>query len=668
MAVYTVEVRSDSVYTTVGAGITGIVSSGLTGADTGMVIVYSGSYASETPTVNNPSGLIVLVGHSGAFVSGLYSVHSGTLQLDGLNSYFVTSTGSGDLTLKNAYCTDVIVQQGNTAAFEKMQLWGAISASGCEYVYLNNSSASGTSSTIFVSGATQVDVVSGIYSNGAAKFTFSMCSGVLLDWCYGYGYTGIPINILECEDFELNHCSFLRTDASSYILFASGNATKATSGNVNYSILASSGVFPVSGYGTVTMLAASSCFTNYAALDGSMQYDIISGTYMTRDPLFTNITTGDLRISANSPCACNADYLAGAAEASGQITKTLLNKEAIKFYIRNYETYADPQPSGIHIVQGGKAVYFPSATDLENVMDVVIYTQYTVDGDVTTVQALSDDRDTEHPFPRDYKLLPRKKFNTNEIEYYVLPYTILPLEDLIVTLSDEVAEMTVSGIYRRYGFTRDHAITSDGTPFYWIGEKTNQYLYRYSAVDNQKLDTYMLYPTGMYGTVKLSDVEYVAKSRYSAVVKTSKVYDKDHYSTRLINVPNAEGFFPFISTERDRNKELRAVVEYRDWLYLLTRNTTTEGGVTSFNTDLNIYSKYDRFPFEEPLMVISGIPNIIGENASDMTVDDEGNLYISSSGQIAKYAQKYDYALVSRTPGTVKTTLTFREHYDGVNL
>lgn len=123
----------------------------------------------------------------------------------------------------------------------------------------------------------------------------------------------------------------------------------------------------------------------------------------------------------------------------------------------------------------------------------------------------------------------------------------------------------------------------------------------------------------------------------------------------------------FINYEPDKRKQLRAIMDYRDWIYILVKVKLGDEDTTSYITNLEIYNKFERFPFQTPASILSGVPGLAGD-PSDMSIDDDGNIYIASSGQITRYKQLYDYALITRTTGTMKTNITLREKYDGLRV
>ena len=131
---------------------------------------------------------------------------------------------------------------------------------------------------------------------------------------------------------------------------------------------------------------------------------------------------------------------------------------------------------------------------------------------------------------------------------------------------------------------------------------------------------------------------------------------------------SSDPYFKFIPTQMDKNKTVAGLLDFKDWIYVLVKVSNVDEGIVSRSCEIQIYNKYNRYPFETPISVISGVPDVAEYEPTDLTVDDEGNLYIASSGQISKYVQRYDYAHVERAPGTMKTTLTFREFYPGVDL
>lgn len=605
-------------YYTLGEGISGVLSSGITSDDMGVVNIFSGVY-NESPEINSPSGDFYIVGNNNVQIDGMILTNSGDFKCENVGVTTFTSTGSGNIDFIHGSVTDFNVYNSPSVSIQESVVTSGFYSVGSDYVQFITVDSSGTLSA---SGGYTLSILSGNYPSAVFNVT-DYVSGVIFDHSRG---VNTIINMVDSSGFILNHTSFASINGSG-ILFAENS-----SGVIEYSILAASGAEPVSGVSS-SITATGTCVFDYA--NPAESHPSVGGQYINRDPIFVNIGSGDLRINANSPCASSADYLENALNIDGDIINTTLDQNAIKFYVEG-EEYLAKRPSGVYIVQDGKSVYFAAEGRLDNNMDVLVHNQFNIAGEVEGQQSLSSDKDVTHPYPADYKIIERKNYATNQTESYVQPYTILSLHDMLMTIDDEVADVVVSGFFFNRGFSREHSPEADGTSRYWIAEGTNNILRKYSANDDTLIDKYILFPYNPSGSFK-----------------TVKV---------------GENFHPLIQTKLDPNKDVRAILDYKDWLYVLVKERSETEDTVSYATNLHVFNKFERFPFVDPVSIVSGVPSIIDNNATDMTIDDEGSLYISSSGQINKYVQKFDYALVTRQRGTTKTNITFRELYESVDL
>lgn len=508
MALITLEIdKIRGPITTVATGISNLLASGINHDDIGILNVYSGSYI-ESVSINNRSGIIVINGQQGVVISGISSIHSGQLILDNLDLQLLTVTGSGSVSVNNSKLRrDVTITDSNTAQFTNSELYSGVTITNTRYTVIKNTNASGTKSLITATTGRSLKIISGNLSRGgliAGKVILTGISGVQFDHCYGFGVSNTPYVFDTVNDWTLSHCSFItrRSGTKGQVVYSTGS-----SGYILNSIICSSGNWPVSGLGGSVIRASGSCITNLKdSTTIGQKYSSVSGYYMAKDPLFVNANKYDLRISANSPCAASADLLESLQDANLNIERIELDENAIQFYVYG-QGFKATRPSGIYIVQNGRSLYLQADQSLDNDMSVVINTRYVINEDVTTVQSLTNTKSSTHSYAKDYMITKRLNYQTNIMEDYIQPYTIVPLHQFIAAVNGRINKIYVSGNYQNRGFSRDHTFDADGTSYYWIGDSIHNYLHKYSAFTNELLETYPLFnvvnPTGSFGTVNI---------------------------------------------------------------------------------------------------------------------------------------------------------------------
>lgn len=666
MTVYNsfVNVVSNPSYT-IQNGIDDVIASGLTSSDVGVVTISSGVY-SEDITINEPSGRIILYGNDSE-VDSITITNSGIVT-SYYNAYTdVDVTGSGNIEFFDGSITSGLVTNTPNITFINLQIYSGITFTDCNYFEGTNLIVSGEPSSLTFNNAQSVNLVYGLYASGDAKLQFIGCSSVYMDHLYGYRFTGsAPLFISGCPDMTLHYCSFANTSGT--VLYA-----PASSGNIEYTIIAASGGAPVTsdGYTAANAIdATGSCLVNYSAIGTAYTY--VSGHYITVDPLFTDVDGGDVRLRATSPCGSAAEYIDEVSFSGNQQVYTTVSPSSVHFFEHDQDWKA-PRPTGFYIVQDGQALFMEGYGGLTDSMDVVIYNQYSIQATgILVEQSLVDAEGKESKYTKDYKIVERMNYESNQPEYYAEPYSIISLDNLVKSTVDELVEAEVSGIIQNVSMSMDHVIINDGEPHYWVLESSNENINLYSSLDHTKLATYPLFrkPVSGSATVLLRDMDQIGSWQQTSRYTTNKFY-KDGIGPieKTITISDSEPRFKWINYLIDQTITPQAILSYKDWIYVITKNTHVTNNDTESYASFYTYNKFDRYPFENPVSTFNISGNLVNYTPTDLTVDDLGHIYISTvSGAIVKYQQMYDYALMTRNPGTMSTTLTFRENYQGVEL
>jgi hypothetical protein len=484
----------------------------------------------------------------------------------------------------------------------------------------------------------------------------------------GGNISGNILNFKGCPDLKVNHVT-LASNVSGYTMakFEAVGSINC-SGDIDYSILVGnggSGQGPLMVFVNQAITTSGSCLHNFI---DNQSYVNISGYYFNRDPLFVNASGGDFRLDVNSPCASAAESISF-VDLFGEVEveQTTLSEKSIQFMILNQGVKAI-QPSGIYVVKNGAAVFFDADPNLDNDMDVTLNKQYMIHSSGQVFQSFGSGVNVTG-YEADYKLIPYIDYTDNQEKYYVQPFSILSFDELVNSVSGSLQDVAISGVYQFHGFTRDRFQMTDGLPLYWVGEKYNSYLYGYSMLENIKAVTYPIFLDNRLQSVQLLDLQFLYKSEGQSTVTVDKIFVDDHYETRNINIDNGNGIFKFRSFEPIKGLSIAALGTLSDWLVVLAREEVkSDNQDVNINHHLHFYNKYEQDSFVVPVTSISGVPLLQDVNVGDITFNDIGNLLVSVSGVINTYKILYDYALLSRTPGALKSTLLFREDYQGVQI
>lgn len=657
-------------YPTIDSAIVDILSSGLQTYDVARIIVNGGDY-SGTGSYFIPSGSLFITATQTTNVDTMLFHTSGNIQLENFNISELSASGRGFINLIGISGDYVSVSGCGGFGIDGGTIGSSLTAVGIEGTTCKSLNADGDIQILF-RDITNLDIISGNYSNGLTepKVTFQLCSGIVMQQVMAANASGDMLLFQGCPDINIRHVT-LASNVSGYAIakFESLNSINC-SGNIDYSILVGnigSGMGPLARSNTNQMIVSNtSCLYNF---NDNESYTGISGYYFNRNPLFVNAVSGDLRPDVNSPCASSAEEL-DLIENFGDVTieTTELNKEAIKFSIYRQNINA-VKPSGMYIIGSGLAVFFQSDSSLDNEMDVTINKQYKMYASGKTFQSYSNQVDVKG-YDKDYKLIPYTDYASNQMQYYVEPFTILSFEEVLEKSGASFQSIEISGKYKFHGFTRDRYLDVNGNPLYWVGEEYNSYLYGYSILNNSRIVTYPLFPASGMSSVTLYDVPYISKTNGYANIYSDKVYVDDHYESRNIPFQNVDGIFKFKSFEKDTTLKISALGTIGDYLTVLGREEHRDDTKpVSVKHNLHFFNKFEKHPFVKSTVMFSGLALLDNVTVGDMTFNDMGNLLISVSGVINQYKFYYDYALLTRSQGAMKSTLLFREKYNnGVNL
>lgn len=275
--------------------------------------------------------------------------------------------------------------------------------------------------------------------------------------------------------------------------------------------------------------------------------------------------------------------------------------------------------------------------------------------EVTAVQSFSDDRDGVDPYPLDYTIEGG----------YLVPCSILPIEDSNTTIRN----LLLSSYDNQFKVTSNLDFTGIAYDWhkdcYWMLENNNVSLYKIRPADGEILGKYNIFkPPNYYFT-----------DSWKAVA--SGVTDARMWTTEE---------YPFLSMGKDvSDRSVEACVYFKDRLYVASCSTSgvaMYGGINygiggsgiwildtydernmDFSYDLTTHpvERHPHFPLPSsfnPGTGVSGTGIIV-----DMTVNEDEDLLIATSGSIAKFGLHYDYVLIDSAEGITKGTVYYRENY-----
>lgn len=668
--IYTVEVPNQ--INTVSGAIASIIASGLTEYDTGYVYITQSGYYNEITAASLLSGSLYIEPYphvKDVSINQLNFLNSGNINISNISTVINTS-GNGLLELNTI--------SGSFETNNDLIVYNSIIENcNCvnnDSVRFNNCNLNGSGKLYFnnVQYSLTLDECSfDDYTNTGYKLNFINCSSLLLETNRASNISGNLMLLSGCPDFNITH-NTLVSNVSGYAVLSLASGVVNSSGNIHYSILVGdngTGDGPINLSNTNQSIVSTglSCIYDFI---GSSNYNNISGVFFNRDPLLVNPISGDLRPAINSPCASTADNINAIITLGDAVVEpTPINYNNAKFYLPNTDQLVKAiPPSSIYTVGDGLALFFKADENLDNDIDVIVNKQYKIHNNSQTFQSYINNG--LKGFESDYKLIPYIDYSTNRESYYVQPFTILSFEDLLNAADLTYQDISISGIFRFTGFSRDSFIDKNENQLYWVGEYYNNYLYGYSNITNERVYAYPLFvPSGTPPSVVLSDLNYIQQNAGITTVLSKNVFVKDHYEERYIQINNPEGSFKFKSFENDNEIKIAALGTLSDWLFILQRQQkdSDNDGIIDTKHNLYLFNKYEKEPFIQPIKVFSGL--VDKEIASDITFNNKGQCLISTSGFIHTFDLYYDYALASYTPeSTIKTTLLLREKYDEVKL
>lgn len=632
-----------------------VLASGITDTDQGVVRVFSGAYGPASYFLN--SGLLFLRGEEGVLVSGLFPAGSGSLKCDSIGLGLVSGS-LGNNEIYNSTILSGSFVSGKEITFSSVTVVSGLSMIENIVTYILDLTSTGPAGLTF-SGGAQTTIMSGHITS---PISFYSCSGLMMEsLLLNYSQNSYPITLTNTSGFIFNHLTTVNDQSGVIKLLNS-------SGNITYSILVSSGSIPVSG--------------GISLLSGSCIYDITSPQWtgfgvnnIYADPLF--VGSGDFRLVTRSFCACVADYINDTEYDPTAVVKSNLSASGIQFF-STVDDYKVVSPSSIYLVRDGMAIYLLSGNYLSDNIKLNINTQYFVSSDIETIQSLSDSRITKHPYPNDYMITSRYSYALKDYDMFVIPYTIVPLDSLLLSKKDKLRDVVISGYFQDSLLERDHLILGN-KPIHWILDSANSYLKARTSDTQEEIGIYPLFSQSNisgFPIVTLADMYPINKGLTQSQFQTDKYFDGKTVSTKTLIFASPEPKFKLFSFTRDLAQNPVGILDYRDWLYVLNERTllnntdvviVDEVETKKSSLFVSIYNKFDQYPFESKYEIDLKSPKDI-HGVTDICVDDVGDLHILSSGTIARFKQFYDYALVTRNIGTMKTTLTLREEYEGVQI
>ena len=652
---------------TVSGAITSILASGFSQSDTAVLNIISGNYTG-TSIFDLNSGYLTIQSASLSNIDSYTFVNNGELVLKNISYNNMIVNGSGFISLYSVsgYNTNV---SGCQSLYTNTNVVGnTLSVINSNSTYLNYLYASGNDTLSFLNNIS-VSMVSGSfynYNGVGYQTTFTLCSGIFINNNMAANVSGNMLLFQGCPNVSFYYDTFA-SNVSGYAIakFATYSSIPC-SGIINYSIMvgnAGSGQGPLIINNGQLISSNTSCLYNFT----TQTYTGISGSYFNADPLFINASGGDLRPSVVSPCACAGGPIAFLEEFDNtNITVNTPTQKSISFTLPNSTIWAIP-PSNVFTVGNGLAMLYQADPNIDNDMDVTVNTQYIVNGSGMTEQSYRNNNTSNYIY--DYRLIPYNDPVNNTVLYYVEPFTIFDYSDVINSLvSTTFQDISVSGIYKYHGFSRDTFQTLGGTGIYWVGEVYNRYLYGFSIFGNTKILTYPLFPMSGGLSIQLQDLQIISQTAGQTSVRSNNVWVNDHYESRNIDIAQATTTLPFQSYEFDPSLSISALAVMSDYVYVLAKNINPVNTLIGWEHDLYLYNKYDTELFLSPTNIFSGIAGLNTINVGDMTFNDLGNLVVGYSGYVNYYQFFYDYALATRSTGTIKTTLLLREKYNGVNL
>ena len=659
---YNINVPND--INSVSGAISYLLSSGFSVLDAAVINVSSGNYSGGFYNISG--GNLTINAANNVLIDALGFISSGSLCFTNVNFHSINISGNGLNQFIGASGSNITISGASYVALTDSVIGSGFTVTDTSKVTLSNLYLSGNNSLSF-KNIVNVVIVSGSiynYANPGYQFSFSVCSGIFIDHTMAANISGSMLYFVGCPNINLNHCT-LSSNVSGYTIakFIPSGAINC-SGNINYSILVGNGgsgngplVFPSSQ----NIISNTSCIYNFIP---NQIYTTVSGSYFNLDPVFVNPSGGDLRVDINSPCACTGEKLSFLDQFQNvEVSNTSPTLQSVSFTLPNSIIYAVP-PSNVYMVGDSLAIYYQSDSNLDNDMDLSVNTQYVIDGSGLTYQSYTDDGASSNA--SDYKLIPYFDTSTGKTQYYVQPFTMFSFASIMNT-NATFSNINVSGLYRYQGFTRDRFQTTDGTGLYWVGEYYNNYLIGFSSIGNVKKATYPLFLNNTPLSVQLQDLNTLGQNTTQSMVLSNKVWIDDHYVTQSIALPQATNLFQFQSFTNDQYMTISALATLADNIVVLGKQ---ENVSNTFQHNLYFFNKYDTNLFKLPATIFSGVPDLDNLDVGDITFSDMGELLVSVSGYVNFYHLFYDYALANRdtTGSSIKTTVLFRESYNGVSL
>jgi hypothetical protein len=304
-------------------------------------------------------------------------------------------------------------------------------------------------------------------------------------------------------------------------------------------------------------------------------------------------------------------------------------------------------------------------------------------------------------YPYDYKIISKLNYRKNSNDYYLIPYTIFELKEVLTKYVDNAEQMlnrlTTDNIsvktsynYSNVIYDNQHGFETQTNEVMYILEKNNQLLIKTDPMKGTEIKRYCLmspeasgsnyksivYPSGMTRHRELREgYEY-----YTDYFQGNNNVIKPEYITCL----NKEGALKWIPSNIDMHpssgyqyRDLRGMLIFDGYLYTMVVDKIDDS--SAYNRMLNDGYKTQLIKIdlddEDNITKIYSGRIIEINNPASMTVNKDNKLIIASystnaSGNhyIQEYNICYDYTLIDKNEDNTNR-IYFREQYPlGVNI
>lgn len=683
-------------FTSLVAGISGIIASGVASGDLTNLYLYvdSGYYGGSFNITVPNSGTLNVIGSgtwfqpkSTCYISGVYYSQSNF----NLTETKIVCTGL----LTNAFCVYDDTRVNFNAVNFINPVYGIYNYGE---VYFSNSSACGVGSGYFINN--DISGYSSISESTIGNFDVGLSGNVscsssrLLDNNYGIVskndnvfvtkslFTGASGITISGGTLTIDYSTF---DTSGECLWL----VDISNVRVNNSILVTEGTYIIDGSNASGIV--SGCCFNVGNINPALG---ISGLNISGNPIFNNPDTFDYRLrlkdTIGSPCIEVRDpkLLASSVELITDQSQLILNDTRGRVPFDAYKDFVYKQGNTLLLSDYEKETKFANVKVNYTLSRYDLYAQAVFSAfDIPLVPAMDG---PYKPFPFDWDF---KKFNTTKItdeNEYIIPRSVLDVATAVSPYVGEWLDDIAFGQLKKQhitpylykdlrGVAFDYDISGPDQATMWSIEGRNQILTKLNAYTGEVIDEYPL-------LIANRATQHI----YPSGIIAAGVFG-DKYKYLLSSNPNIEflaesddGRFKWLSTSLDINKDIRGILAYKNNLYLtLTEynDTITDRGTIPTPPTNSGVGKLLRYSnngtFEDYIanynMDYAPTQMTLDRNNSyptDITIYEDGSLliadYLNSSG-LYKYRFAYDYALIQSSYDRESRVL-LREDYNDVEL